>query len=276
MKKPKETRTRFHIINKLREDNRLTPLSIYGLIAGFVFLGILIFDLILKPDKVDILVEFHGLFFDLVVFGIILTIYDTWKQRRERISTLLDQLDDFWDWETDEGILRKVGIIKRLIEMNYELPRMTAIRLSGADFFNLEFTRLIFQNSKLDNSKFNWAKLTDSFFSGSDFRNSNFEYCKFYKSTIAASDFENANLRFCNFIDTVIRGNVSFQNANLHSAVFENTQFKPEAFGYPDFTNADLSMANLYGADLTHCKGLTKDQIESARTDENTKLPDCL
>ena len=271
-----ETKTRFHIVNNLRDDKRLNPLIFYLAIGGLVLLVIVALDLIFRPNGIDILVEFHGLFFDLIVFGVILTIYDAWKQKRERVSNLLDQLDDFWDWKTDEGILRKVGIIKRLVETNYALPRMTAIYLAGADFFNMEFDRLIFQNSKLESSKFNWAKLHDSFFSSSNFKNSNFEHCIFYKSTIAASDFENANLKFCNFVETVIRGNVNFRNANLHSAVFENSEFKPEAFGYPDFTDSDISMANLYGADLTHCKGLTKEQIESARIDKNTKLPDYL
>lgn len=274
--KDKEPRTRFHIHNNYRDSGKFTILRFFALIAGLVFCVIVILDFIFKPAPKDILIEFHGLFFDLLVFGIVLTIYDTWNKRREHINTLHDQLDDFWDWKSEEGILRKVGIIKRLIELNHPIPRMTAIYLSGADFFNVEFNRLLLQNSTLENSKFNYSKLYDSFFSSSNFRSSHFEHCNFNKSTIAASDFENASLKFCGFENSTVRGNVNFRNANLHGAVFVNTAFEPEAFGYPDFTDSDLSMANLCGADLTHCRGLTNAQVKSAQIDEKTKLPDYL
>ncbi len=123
-------RARFHIYNNYRDSGKLTPLIFFALIAVVVLCLIVALDIIFKPDGVDVLVEFNGLFFDLLIFGILLTIYDTWSRRRERINTLHDQLDDFWDWKSEEGILRKVGIIKRLIEFNHPTSRMTAIYLS--------------------------------------------------------------------------------------------------------------------------------------------------
>jgi len=273
----KEPRTRFHVQNNSRDSGKFTPLIFFIILAVVVFCVLVVMDLIFAPDAVDILVEFHGLFFDLLIFGILLTVYDNRNRRRDRINILHDQLDDFWDWTSEEGVLRKVGIIKRLIELKHPIPRMTGIFLSGANLFNMEVDRLLLQNSTLERAKFNWAKLSDSFFSGCDLRNSTFEHGKLYDSTIADSDLSHANLNHCHFIEATIRGNVSFRNANLHGAVFENARIVPEASGYPDFTDADLSMANLCGTDLSHCKGLTWQQINSARIDdEHTVLPDYL
>ena len=268
-------KTIFHVANNYRSSGKLTPIRFFLLIAALVFIVLLSLDLFYRPEVKDILVEFHGLFFDLLVFGILITIYEAWNKTRERIDLLHDQLDDYWDWKTEEGILRKVGIIKRLIELNHPIPRMTAIHLQNADFYNIKFNRLLLQDSNLENSKFNWTELNDSLLSG-NFRFSNFEHSKFQDSAILQSDFESANMQFVDFGKTEIRGNVRFIKTNLHCADFTKVSLKSEAFAYPDFDGADLSEADLSGVDLTFCKGLTLKQINSAKTNKETKLPDYL
>lgn len=268
-------KTRFHVANNYRSSGKLTPIRFFTLIAAIIFIVLLLLDLFYRPNGGDILVEFHGLFFDLLVFGILITTYETWNKRRERIDLLHDQLDDYWDWKIEEGILRKVGIIKRLIELNHPIPRMTAIQLQNADFFSIKFNRLLLQDSNLENAKFNWTELNDSLLSG-NFRYSNFEHSKFQNSTILQSDFESANMQFVDFAKTEIRGNVRFIKTNFHCADFRNVSLRPEAFGYPDFDGADLSEADFCGVDLTYCKGLTRKQIDSAKTNKETKLPDYL
>ena len=44
-------------------------------------------------DVYDILVESHGLFFDLIVFGIILSVYEEWRSRKEQLQRCIDEMN---------------------------------------------------------------------------------------------------------------------------------------------------------------------------------------
>jgi len=69
------------------------------------------------PDWSGILVEAHGMLLDVLIFGVLLTWFDQIRNRENQIKNYHDQLDDFRHWDREEGVLRKVGILKRLNEM---------------------------------------------------------------------------------------------------------------------------------------------------------------
>ncbi len=83
-------------------------------------------------------------------------------------------------------------------------------------------------------------------------------------------------MKFGDFKNCDIRGGVRFNSANLHCVDFSGSKLRLEAGNRPDFTDADISEANFCSIDLSSCQGLTRPQIESAKTDEHTKLPDYL
>ena len=73
----------------------------------------------------DVLVEAHGLVYDLIVFGVIIALYDTWRDKREKerikkterdqlIQRYKEELDDYRGWDALEARHRVGGIIRRL------------------------------------------------------------------------------------------------------------------------------------------------------------------
>ncbi|MBK8486132.1 MAG: hypothetical protein IPO86_12855 [Saprospiraceae bacterium] len=89
----------------------------------FLFSAIVIFVLLIFIDCFDnkfswhdIKVEAHGLFYDLIIFGILLSLYDKVKSKSERIQRLKDEINDYKGWYENEAKHRIVGNIKRLIE----------------------------------------------------------------------------------------------------------------------------------------------------------------
>ena len=63
---------------------------------------------------------------------------------------------------------------------------------------------------------------------------------------------------------------------HLEGALLIFANLKGAHMRYAYLEGADLSEADLRGADLTNAVGLTREQIESAITDETTVLPDYL
>src|SRR5690606_5505771 len=62
----------------------------------------------------QVLAEAHGMIFDIAVIGILLFWLNQNGDRRQRIRTYKDEIDDFRLWESEEAAFRTVGNIKRL------------------------------------------------------------------------------------------------------------------------------------------------------------------
>lgn len=62
----------------------------------------------------DVIVESHGVLFDLLVFGILLSIYEGLRNKKDKIERLKEEIDDFRAWDEKEATFRIVGSIKRL------------------------------------------------------------------------------------------------------------------------------------------------------------------
>ncbi|MBN2090817.1 pentapeptide repeat-containing protein [candidate division KSB1 bacterium] len=278
--KKNDIKTRFHTVTHFSSNTLLNPIIIYITLTGIVFIILTFLDIRLKPAPIDILVEFHGILFDLIIFGIVLTLYTLWREKKERISNLLDQLDDFWDWKAVEGVLRKVGIMKRLIELNHPPVVMGSIYLKGADFSGVIFEEFNIYCSNFENSNFSHVEMINCHMPHNNFKNSNFEFTKFNNCNLQSSIFENSNMHLVKFNNADLSA-INFKGADLRQANFRGTKLYKYGVAEggwicPDFSGANLTQADFSGVDLTSCIGLTKEQIEKARIDKNTKLPDYL
>lgn len=131
----------------------------------------------------DIIVEFHGLIFDLIIFGLLITIYDSIKSIQDRIIRYKEEIQDFSGWESDEAKYRIKGLIKRLINL-----KAKKVELYGCYIKNCPYTK------KMVDWKFATAKLYNSYFIDCDLSKSTF-----YLSEIHDSSFHKVNLTDCNF-----------------------------------------------------------------------------
>ncbi len=178
----------------------------------------MIFDLFDKNFSWhDILIEFHGLVFDLFVFGIILTIVEQRRNKKEKenaevnkrnelISRYKEEINDYKFWVSAEAMFRTRGLIRRLVDLG-----ATELDLS---YCYLATDKSFSTYSNMKKWNFSGANLEDSFFLGSDMTET-----KFYHTNLQEATFNRVNLT-----------GAVFSSANLYRTNFEEC----------DFTNVSL------------------------------------
>lgn len=115
----------------------------------------------------DILVEGHGLLFDLFVFGVLLSVYEALRVRKELIRKHQDEIDDFRLWDEKEAAYRIIGAVKRL---NREGQKH--LNLSYCFLCNVSFEGLNLEGANLQNAKLKDADLRGVIsLKNADFRN---------------------------------------------------------------------------------------------------------
>ncbi len=213
----------------------------------------------------QILVEAHGMIFDIAIIGILLFWLNQNGEIRQRIRTYKDEIDDFRLLESDEAAFRMVGNIKRLNRhkihevnlvncylarthlsyINLKGSNMNSVNLSSASLLetNLENTRL--NQTNFENANLNQANLRGAYASGANFKD----------AFLIKTQFENAFLIKASFINSYLM-EANLQNSYLMGADFEN--------------------ASLYKADFRGAKGLTIEQLSKAKTLYLAKFDDDL
>jgi len=203
----------------------------------------------------QILVEAHGMLFDVAVIGILIFWLNKIGEERRRIKTYLDEIDDFRLWESDEAAFRTVGNIKRLNQnkiysinlvncylaktnlsyVNLTEANLNSSNLSSANLVGSNMERARLNQTRLENAQLNQANLSNSFASGANFKD----------AVLIKANFENAFL-----IKT------DFTNAFLMEAKLSGCHV----------TGANFNNANLYKADLRGIQGLDLENLASAKT----------
>lgn len=225
-------------MNEILKNTAIKYFIIAGLVTIFTIIS---FWKYLQWDGV--LVELTGFLFDIVVFGLIITVYDYHKNRRKDLDKIkeqrdkiireyYEQLEDYKEWGDKEGIYRKVGIIRRLINIGnkpYSLREinLNKAKLGGYDLSNMDFYMANFQEAHLINTKFINAEL---------------EYADFSKAKLFSTDFSNANLKY----------------STLNASYFSDSNFE----------NADIQFAGLIKA-----SDIKMEQLKTVKWNSSTKFP---
>ena len=95
-------------------------------------------------------------------------------------------------------------------------------------------------------------------FSDVNFSDTTIQGCRFSKTDLSRSSFISSNLQESLFVDSVLKG-CEFKKADLRKC---------------DFERCDLSGSEFENCDLTDAENLTQKQIDSAKVDQYTKLPE--
>lgn len=203
----------------------------------------------------QVLAEAHGMIFDIAIIGILIFWLNKSGEKRLRIKTYKDEIDDFRLWTSEEAAFRTVGNIKRLNRNNiYELNLVDCflaktnlnyaiLEESNLNNANLSFSKLIecnLQNARLnqtnlESANLNQARLYSAYASGANFKDAFLIKANFEKAFLIKANFENAHMM-----------EINLNGAYLNGANFEN--------------------ANLYKADLRNTIGLTLDQLGTVKT----------
>lgn len=198
------------MINKIKNILR-SKVGLFITLAIISILTVAALDFLDEEFSVhDILVEFHGLVFDLIIFGIVLTIYESYRSKKELDSKKLNQrqnlidrykeeINDYRFWKSEESFFRIRGLVKRLvnlgeadIDLSYchlETDKslssyknmagwiFSASHLSGCWFICANIQNAEFFLTNLDEAKFISSNLTKCNFSQSDLFMAEFEEC---------------------------------------------------------------------------------------------------
>jgi hypothetical protein len=156
-----------------------------------------------------------------------------------------DQVEET-DAESSTDVRAVLTVIgRRTLEQRKSETRpldLAGRHLRGAKLGRAHLERADLSWAGLHGADLSWAHLNDANLSSAEF---------------SYADLSNANLTWAHLT------NADLSNANLNIAYFAGT----------DLAGAHLNEANLAGADLAAAQGLTQAQVDSAITDEYTRLP---
>ena len=104
--------------------------SLFAVLALFIIIPIGIAAGI--NYKEDVVVELHGLIADLIVFGVLLALYDFFRQRSSDIKRYLREIDHYGGWEEKEATYRIIGLLRHLSNLKYKGVKLYKAYLKDA------------------------------------------------------------------------------------------------------------------------------------------------
>lgn len=234
----------------------LTAIVVLVLTSGLVML--LSLNYYLKDSEGfwgQVLVEAHGMLFDIAIIGILLFWLNQNGEIRQRIRTFQNEIDDFRLWKSEEAAFRTVGNIKRLNRhkifdinlANCHLPRtnlsyvnlrgsnLNSANLSNCSLIEVEFEGCRLNQTNFENSNLNGANLKSAYANGANFQDSYLIKAQMVGAFLIKSNFKNSFLMESDLKESYLMG-------------------------------ADFENASLYKADLRGAKGLTAEQLSKAKT----------
>ncbi len=242
-----------------------SPILLFSLAALCLLVALLFLRNSLVDKVDDIVVELCGFFFDIILFGVILTIYGRWLERKRKIRNYHDQLDDFRTWKGEEGVLRKVGIIRRLNEMKAPLPSLWSANLQGANLMG----------ANLQGANLGWAELQRAHLRKANLQGVNLAFANLQNANLWFANLQGANLSYANLQDANLWF-ANLQGARLFHTNLEGVNLCSANLQGACLTGANLQDTDMRYADLTGAEDLTWKQLKGAKIDDKTKLPDYL
>jgi BTB/POZ domain-containing protein KCTD9 len=198
-------------------------------LLAFVIWGIVVFIIDFLKGKLsskehwdNVLVEMHGMLMDIVVFGLLITIYDEINERKNEKKKLMEEINDFKNWGTDEAANRIIGSIKKLNRMQVYKIDISYGKVIAADL--------------------TYCKFNESTFSYSDFRKSSFDYTVMRGVDIGGSKFS-----YCRFLQT------DMQQCNAYGAHFEKAKFVNCLLGLSNYNNAIFDESSIEISQMNNC-----------------------
>jgi len=159
-----------------------------------------------------IFVEFAGMIFDIVVFGLLIAFVAKRQTARDEIRRQQEIIDDFKRWNSEEATYRIAGAIRRIAKLGSTAIDFRGIRLRGFSFYNNGITDL--SGSKFsDGIWLNKPHRSGTFLDSVKFSSLNAKNCIFSlgNGDLLSDGLTGRNLEFCH---ADLEG-ASFEGADL-------------------------------------------------------------
>ncbi len=238
----------------------------------FLFLTLVVIGLSLRfyihdfeEFYLNVLAEAHGMLFDILVIGILIFWLNKSGEKRLRIRTYKDEIDDFRLWESDEAAFRNVGNIKRL---------------NRHHIYNINLV-----NCYLARTNLNYVVLKSSNLNSANLQGANLIEANLQEARLNQTNLESATLNQCSLRGAYASGaqfaeafliKADLTNAFLIKADFSSSFMMEADLKGAYLTGADFTNANLYRADLRQTTGITIEQLRKVKTLYLAKFDDDL
>jgi uncharacterized protein YjbI with pentapeptide repeats len=225
-------------------------LLVLGTVSAILFQG---WPELRKDYWSGIFFEFHGLIFDIAVFGVLIAFFIRITERRREIRHQQETIDDFKKWDSDEAQFRIAGAIRRINRLGKTNIDFAGIELKDFSLRRHDITSIrgsVFYDGTWGSmGSRDRVVLERMDFSSVDCRDVVFSLLNPLSGFIDSIVF--ARLENCDFIDA------NLSNAKFTGATLEWTTHHPDELGiwhtnpgeqpsfqqthYPAFSGADLS-----------------------------------
>lgn len=214
--------------------------GIYSLLLVVCSVGVIGYALSRKylgrGDFIEgIAVEAFGMLFDILVLGLIFSIFYNLGENRRNIQRYLEEIDDLRGWQDQEAMFRHVGNIKRLVRLGQKNLPLQECYLENATLGRLDLHGANLELANLQDAGLQWANLQEA-------------------------DLEGAYL-----LRVYLQGANLFL-ANLYLADLQEAYLEEADLKGADLREAILEGAFLYRADLSEANGLTIEQLLEAKS----------
>ena len=172
-----------------------------------------------------------------------------------------------------------------LRSINLATAKLTGTTLVGADLGLAVLTSANLVEARLEDVHLGMANVIGAELSRASLAKSNLEFAKFTGAGLYGADLTDANLTWTYFDETnleeALLTNAQMRNMTLVAARLVNANLAGADLSRARLTNAFLGGAYMTGArlgeaNLSGTRGLTQAQVDSARGDPKTRLPDDL
>jgi uncharacterized protein YjbI with pentapeptide repeats len=206
----------------------------------------------------DILIEANGMVFDLFVFGALLSWYEIFNEKRDKIERYKEEIDDFRNWNTTEARIRIVGIIKRLNKLGVTNVSLEECSLSSVDLRGVDLSSASLYCADLSNATLIYGSLIGADLTFATLKGAEMAHVDLSWADLREANLSEVDLTFSNLY------RAKFTEANLHKANLKGAYLNDADFVQANLHEVDLTEADLYRANLTDV-GLIRANLKGAK-----------
>ena len=174
-------------------------------------------------------VEVGGFVFDIILFGIILSIYDFSKEKEQKRKQYEDEIEDYRGWTEQEASYRIFGNMKRLHNM----------QVNDYDLRNCYFKNISFRWSNTQGINFNKSLISGATFTKCELVHNDFSFL--------------LDKTPDNFMDFVQQKQTYFIQSNMHNTKFNNNIYLNFIFSNNDLSNSEFIKSTFIGCSFNEC-----------------------
>ena len=149
----------------------------------------------------SVLIEIHGLLFELLIMGVFLLWLEGLGEKQLSITRYREEIGDYLGWDDDEATYRIVANIKRLNRYGISNINLTGafLKIANLTGINLRSANLLgadLRGANLKKADLSKANLTGAHLKGADLRKADLRGTNFLRAELSGTNLETAVYNF--------------------------------------------------------------------------------